>query len=91
MSEENNVHGCLADSLSGMATVAGQMGSHPGCLGRVHWLGSIDHDSFRSRQNSYWSRFYESPFRPKNFRANLFSNFGAKFCPKPTDINDLAI
>ena len=54
-SEENNVHGCLADSLSGMATVAGQIGSHPGCLGRVHWLGSVDHDSFRSRQNSYCS------------------------------------
>jgi hypothetical protein len=25
ISEENNVHGCLADSLSGMATVAGQV------------------------------------------------------------------
>ena len=55
ISEENNVHGCLADSLSGMATMSGQMGGHPGCLGRVHWLGSVDHDSFRSRQNSYCS------------------------------------
>ena len=37
ISEENNVHGCLADSLSGMATVAGQVSHQPNV-----WFRDLD-------------------------------------------------
>jgi len=60
MSEENNVNGCMTDSLWGMASVAKQVeliGNQKTCFGRINWLGSGDPDApinLRSRQNSYW-------------------------------------